>query len=127
MLTIWSNIELPAAATALLGEGLHGHRLVLPPPGARVSPGGRGVPDASLADADVAFGQPDADQVIAAARLRWVQLSSAGYTAFDRDDVRATLRARDAALSKSSVVFDEPCAQHLLAFMMAHARALPEA
>jgi phosphoglycerate dehydrogenase-like enzyme len=126
-LTIWSNTDLPPAAAALLEEGVRGHRLVGPPPGARIPLGKRGRADPTLGDADVAFGQPEADQVIATPRLRWVHLTSAGYTTFDRDDVRAALRARGGTLTKSSVVFDEPCAQHLLAFMMAQARALPAA
>jgi len=33
--------------------------------------------------ADIAFGQPDANQVIAVDRLRWVQLTTAGYTRYD--------------------------------------------
>ncbi|HWA83798.1 MAG TPA: D-2-hydroxyacid dehydrogenase, partial [Fimbriimonadaceae bacterium] len=37
------------------------------------------------------------------------------------------LRARGAVLTNSSSVFDEPCAQHLLAFMLAQARQLPQA
>ena len=43
-----------------------------------------GAADPLLADADVAIGQPDPDQVIALPRLRWVHLTSHGYTRYDR-------------------------------------------
>jgi phosphoglycerate dehydrogenase-like enzyme len=75
----------------------------------------------------VAFGQPAVEQVIASPRLRWAHLSSAGFTPYDREDVRAALAARGAALTKSSLVYDEPCAEHLLAFLCAQARVLPAA
>jgi phosphoglycerate dehydrogenase-like enzyme len=118
-LTIWSNASLPPDAFALLAEGVKGHRLV--------GPGGGRADAGALAEADVAFGQPDATEILALPRLKWIQVTSAGYTPFDRDDVRAALRARQGALTKSSMVFDEPCAQHVLAFMLAHARQLPAA
>lgn len=82
-------------------------------------------PDEGFFEADVAFGQPDPEQVIGSRRLRWVHLTSAGYTRYDRDDVRAALRGRGAVLTTSSHVYDEPCAQHVLAMMMSLARGLP--
>ena len=118
-LTIWSNANLPPDAFSLLAEGVKGHRLV--------GPGGGRAAAGQLAEADVAFGQPDATEILALPRLKWIHVTSAGYTAFDRDDLRAALRARQGALTKSSMVFDEPCAQHVLAFMLAHARQLPAA
>ncbi|HET6283955.1 MAG TPA: NAD(P)-dependent oxidoreductase [Polyangia bacterium] len=117
-LTIWCNANLPRDAFALLAEGVKGHRLLEP---------GGGRAAGQLAEADIAFGQPDATEILTLPRLLWIQVTSAGYTAFDRDDVRAALRARQGALTKSSMVFDEPCAQHALSFMLAHARQLPAA
>jgi phosphoglycerate dehydrogenase-like enzyme len=117
-LVIWCNAKLTDAARALLVEGTRGHRLVIPATDAEA---------AALAEADVAFGQPDPERLIALPRLRWVHLSSAGYNAYDRADVRAALAARGARLTKSSLVYDEPCAEHVLAFLLAHARRLPEA
>src|SRR5256885_2279716 len=108
--TIHCNAPLPEAAAALLREEVVPHTL--------------GVP---LEEADVSFGQPDVATVIASPRLRWVQLSSAGYTSYDRDDVRVALTRRGAALTKSSAVYDEPCAEQLLAFMLGQARQLPPA
>jgi phosphoglycerate dehydrogenase-like enzyme len=84
-----------------------------------------GQAEALLGDADVAFGQPDADQCAALGRLRWVHLSSAGYTAFDRPAIREALVTRGAYLSTSSSVYSEPCAQHVLALMLAEVRQIP--
>lgn len=108
----WSGSTLSAPALDLLHRGTAGHRLTLD-----------GGPD--LSAADVAFGQPDPDTVIASARLRWVHLSSAGYTRYDRNDLRAALNERGAILTNSSHVYDEPCAQHALALLLAVARQLP--
>jgi phosphoglycerate dehydrogenase-like enzyme len=121
-LTIYCNARVLSRVVGLLAEGVRPHRLVT---AASVGFGGGGPADARLDEADVAFGQPEVGQVIASPRLRWVHLSTAGYTPFDRDDVRAAFAARGAALTKSSLVFDEPCAQQLLAFLLAEARLLP--
>jgi len=123
-LTVWCNLQLPEHALAALQSGLGPHRLVR---AAELTtcfqPLGR--PDPALAEADVAFGQPEADQCLACTRLLWVHLASAGYTTFAGDDIRAPFIARGVPLSNSSLVYDEPCAQHTLAFMLAEARQLP--
>lgn len=80
-----------------------------------------------LGRADVAFGQPPLQAVIESPRLRWVQLSSAGYGNYDTAELRAALARRGAALTKSSFVYAAPCAEHVLAFMLARARQLPQA
>ncbi|HVR64133.1 MAG TPA: D-2-hydroxyacid dehydrogenase [Polyangia bacterium] len=109
-LDIFCNHDFPAAAKGLLESGIAGHRLI-----------------GALAEADVALGQPDVAGVVASPRLRWTQLTSAGYTNYDRDDLRAAFTARGAALTKSSLVFDQPCAEHIVALMFAQARQLPAA
>jgi phosphoglycerate dehydrogenase-like enzyme len=81
---------------------------------------------------EVVFGQPEASQCAellgrTESALRWVHLSSAGYTSFDNERMHALLRARDAALTTSSAVYAEPCAEHVLAFMLAAGRRLPAA
>jgi phosphoglycerate dehydrogenase-like enzyme len=124
-LVIWSNVNLTPAAAALLRDGTRAHRLVVAASG--VSPLDSGTGDPALADADVAFGQPAPAQVIETPRLRWVQLSSAGYGPYERADLRAAFEARGARLTKSSLVYDEPCAEHVLAFMLADARRLGDA
>lgn len=122
-LGIYCNAALPAAAATELRAGLGDHRLILPSVQA-VGVLGRGARDPRLDEADVAFGQPDAEQVIASPRLGWVHLTSAGYTAYDRQDLRQAFAARGAALTKSSLVYDEPCAEHVLAFLLCEARQL---
>lgn len=102
--------ELRAASAA--------HRLVLAPGASSAL---------ELREADVAFGQPPLADVLASGRLRWVQLSSAGYGGYDRDDVRKAFAERGAVLTKSSFVYAAPCAEHVLAFMLAWARQLPTA
>ena len=94
-----------------------GHRLLL---GAEASPG-------ELAHAHVAFGQPPVNEARDSAALRWVQLSSAGYGSYDRQDVREAFARRGAVLTKSSFVYANPCAEHVLSFMLAWARQLPAA
>jgi phosphoglycerate dehydrogenase-like enzyme len=83
-------------------------------------------PDPLLRDADIALGQPDPRQVMELKRIRWVHVTSAGYTRYDRDDFRSALRARGAAFTNSSAVYQEPCAEHCLAMMLALARRLPQ-
>jgi phosphoglycerate dehydrogenase-like enzyme len=86
-----------------------------------------GAPDDACRTASVAFGQPAVDDVLASGSLRWVHLSSAGYTRFDRPEIRQALRERGTALTTSSGVYANPCAQHVLAFMLAHSRRLSPA
>jgi len=123
-LTIWCNLQLPGRALAALQAGLGPHRLLRAAESTTCfQPLGR--PDPALAEADIAFGQPEADQCLASTRLLWVHLASAGYTTFAGDDIRAPFLARGMPLTNSSSVYDEPCAQHALAFMLAEARQLP--
>ncbi|HMY76426.1 MAG TPA: D-2-hydroxyacid dehydrogenase, partial [Blastocatellia bacterium] len=118
ILTIWTNAQLPENAARLLSERIAPHRLIYAGE-MSASNLATGAGDAALSEADVAFGQPDVTQVMSSAKLRWVHLTSAGYTAYDRDDLREALRNRGAQLTNSSGVYDEPCAQHTLAMMMA--------
>jgi phosphoglycerate dehydrogenase-like enzyme len=77
-----------------------------------------------LPHADVAFGQPDVAQSLACERLRWVEVTTAGYTRYDTPEFRETFQARGAAFSNVSEVFADPCAQHVLAMMLALGRQL---
>jgi phosphoglycerate dehydrogenase-like enzyme len=123
-LTIWCNQSFAEPARTQLTRGVAPHRLIFPPSltANNLAAGG---PDPLLAEADVAFGQPDPTQVTQLARLRWVQLTTAGYTRYDTEAVRAALRARGAILTNSSSVYEEPCAEHALAMMLSLARRLP--
>jgi len=125
-LHIWCNQILPPSAREALERGLAGHQISYAEKSSRVnldtSP-----PDQVLRESDVAFGQPDPRDIIASPRLKWIHLSTAGYTKYDREDVHTALRVRGGVLTNSSSVYAEPCAQHVLAMMLALARQLPQA
>ena len=122
-LVIWTNTEFPPAETALLEAGVAPHRLVRArTTSAAVLAAGR--PDPLLAEADVAFGQPDAAQCLACPRLRWVEVTTAGYTRYDTAEFREGFRARGAVFTNASSVFADSCAQHVLAMMLALGRRL---
>ena len=124
-LTIWTNAKFPDDVREDLAANAAPHRLIYATDTNRSILAAAPV-DPQLAAADIAFGQPDADQAMRLDNLKWVHLTSAGYTAYDRDDFKAALRARGAMLTTSSGVYDDPCAQHALAMIMALARRLPE-
>lgn len=123
--TIWTNAEFPKNVAAELESRLSPHRLVYASELSSLNLTGSGA-DPLLNQADIAFGQPLPDQVIQLQQLRWIHLTSAGYTPYDRQEVRSALQTRGAALTNSSGVYDAPCAQHVLAMMLAFARGLPD-
>jgi phosphoglycerate dehydrogenase-like enzyme len=125
MLTIWTNARLGDAADAALRAGIQSHRLIH---SSQLSASNlaKAAPDPALQEADVAFGQPDPDFALQCPRLRWVHLTTAGYARYDSAEFRSAFGGRGAVLTNSSLVYNEPCAEHLLAFMMAQARQLPQ-
>jgi len=123
MLTIWSNTEFSGDPLAALTSGIKPHNLIFPGERSASSLAVAG-PDSALDGADVAFGQPDPASVMNSPRLRWVHLTSAGYTRYDTDEFRNAVSARGMVVTNSSSVYAEPCAEHALAFMLAHARSL---
>src|SRR5688572_12499525 len=110
-LTIWYNMNYPQAATELLMREVSPHKLVFAR-SLQSSNLAAGEPDPQLAEADVAFGQPNPDEILKLPRLKWVHLTSAGYERYDRIDLREAFKARGAILTNSSSVYDEPCAEH---------------
>jgi len=124
--TVWTNHELLPAAHALFEAELAkaGCKLIRSPRSSRSVLASAGA-DSSLAEADIAYGQPDAEEVMRHARLKWVALSTAGYTRYDREDFRAAMTRRGAMMTNASSVFANPCAEHVLAQMLAMARNLP--
>jgi phosphoglycerate dehydrogenase-like enzyme len=122
-LTIWSNASFSEADTRLLVEGVRPHRLVFSSASsAWVLQPGR--PDPELESADIAFGQPDAAQCLASRKLRWVEVTSAGYERYDTPEFLEAFRARGSFFTNVSEVFADSCAQHVLAMMMALGRRL---
>src|SRR6185503_1215083 len=119
-------MNYPAAATELLKKGVLPHELIFAR-SLQASNLDAGAPDPQLAEADVAFGQPNPDALLDLPNLKWVHLTSAGYERYDRADLRAAFKSRGTILTNSSSVYDEPCAEHAFAMMLALARRLPDA
>ena len=126
LLRVWYNMNYPAPATELLKKGIAPHQLIFAR-SLQASNLDAGAPDPQLAEADVAFGQPNPDALLDLPNLKWVHLTSAGYERYDRADLREAFKTRGTILTNSSSVYDEPCAEHALAMMMALARRLPDA
>lgn len=124
-LVVYCDSELPASADELLVHGLAGHELrrAAKPLRSNLRPSGD---DPALREAEVAFGQPAPHVVLAAPMLRWVHLTSAGYTRYDDRAFREAAAAKGLVLSTSSSVYADPCAEHVLAMMLAAARRVPE-
>jgi hypothetical protein len=76
-LTIWTNAQFPADVEQALADRLAPHRLLHATQMNRSNLAASAA-DASLEQADIAFGQPDATQIIQLSRLRWVHLTTAG-------------------------------------------------
>jgi phosphoglycerate dehydrogenase-like enzyme len=122
--TIWTNASFPEPIENQLRDALREHRLIIAKQTSSSNLVGSPA-DPALAEAQIAFGQPDAEQLLELPGVRWVHLTSAGYTAYDREDLKQSFRSRNAALTTSSGVYDEPCAEHVFAMMMSLARQLP--
>src|SRR5512133_3592128 len=103
-LIVWCNAHFPDHVLHEFRAGLGKHDLVLSSD-LQKSNLVSGRPDPLLHDADIAFGQPDPAQVVSLPRLRWVHLTSAGYSRYDREGIRAALAARKGALTNSSAVY----------------------
>jgi phosphoglycerate dehydrogenase-like enzyme len=132
-LTIWFDRSLPSSVRTQLAESVAPHRVVDAASNAGTAAHPAAVAHtsadatAALADADIALGQPPVDAILASPRLKWVHVTSAGYTRYDTDAFRKAFGGRGGILTNSSWVYGEPCAEHLLAMMMALARQLPVA
>jgi phosphoglycerate dehydrogenase-like enzyme len=123
-LTIFINQRFPDdAANELLARSLSEHRVFYSKSITTSNLAASGH-DAAIDEADVAFGQPDPVAIMKAPRLRWVQLTSAGWDRYDRADLREAMAKRGAMVTNSSSVYEEPCAEHVVAMMLALARRL---
>ena len=121
---IYCNGDFGPEAMSLLAEGTKAHELVLSKNRSRsvLTAGQR---DSALMDADVAYGQPSPEDCIESRSLRWVEVSTAGYARYDNEAFRGAMKARGSAFTNASHAFAEPCAEHLLAMMLAVSRQLP--
>ncbi len=118
---LWCNQSMPESTEARLRAGASSYDVILATNGQN---------EAQLAVADVVYGQPPVAALLKAVGVgkgpRLVQLSSAGYTNYSGAELRTAFMKTGTVLCKSSRVYDEPVAQHMLAFMLTAARSLPE-
>lgn len=124
-LRIFCDAPLSDSALQLLKQGTVSHELVFAQRAAE-SVLVHTEPDPALRTAEIAFGQPDVVSVMESNRLRWIQLTSAGYTRYDTPDFRSSAKSRGLLVTNSSGVYAEACAEHVFAFMLAQARKLPQ-
>jgi phosphoglycerate dehydrogenase-like enzyme len=120
--TIWTNAFLTKSAEELLVRSTTSQMLILAQKPEHVLD--VGASDPRLLQAEIVFGQPDPTAITQSERLRWLHLSSAGYARYDSEEIRNALKKKQAVMTNSSSVFDEPCAEHLMALMLADARQL---
>jgi phosphoglycerate dehydrogenase-like enzyme len=125
VLRICTNADLPPEAEALLRAGIGANELTLTEQ--RVGLVKLGGPCEEFLKAQVAFGQPDPAQLLENKDLRLIQITSAGYTRYDYPAFWNAMKERGVAFCNSSSIFNEPCAQHILGFMLAWSRQLPAA
>jgi len=100
-LTIWSNHHFSNADTQALEQEVAPHTVVWSKAknASNLTPGAS---DPSTAEADILFGQPAPADVLAADRVKWVQLTSAGYTRYSAGDFFDRLRERRIAICNAS-------------------------
>lgn len=123
-LKIFTDSPLDEATTRLLLDGAAPHEILFPKK--RVtSVLAAPEPDASFALADIAFGQPDLASIQRSEKLKWLHLSTAGFTRYDTPEFRAMAAARGLIVTNSSSVYAAACAEHVFAFMLAQSRLLP--
>lgn len=124
--TIFSDPYLGPRAAELLRAGTSGHTLINP---AIPSPSvlSQAPPDPGIAQAEIAFGQPHLDGIHSAGNLKWIQVSSAGFTRYDTPEFRTYVKERGIIVTNSSEVYSQACAEHVFSFMLANARMLPQA
>jgi phosphoglycerate dehydrogenase-like enzyme len=122
--TIFSDARLSDDAQYLLREGVAPHAIIFPQnPAASVL--AKSEPDPRFAEAEIAFGQPEVTSIGLSERLRWIHLTTAGYSRYDTAAFRALVAARGLLVTNSSSVYAPACAEHVFAFMLAHSRRLP--
>lgn len=122
---IYSDMAFGDGAMALLKRGTAGHELVFPLKAA-ASVLGRSEAGPEFETVEVAFGQPEVADVLRGGRLRWLHLTTAGYTRYDTAEFRAAVRERGVVVTNSSSVYAEACVEHVMAFLFAQARLLPQ-
>lgn len=123
---IFSDSPLGDDAARILREGVAPHELIVP---ARRPASILAKPEADPAFflADIAFGQPDLESIANSEKLKWIHISTAGFTRYDTPEFRAMAAERGVVVTNSSSVYAMACAEHVLSFMLANSRKLPQA
>ena len=125
-MNIFSDSPLSESAARILAEGTAPHEIIVPEK--RLSSIlAKPEPDPAFPLADIAFGQPDLDSIARSERLKWIQVSSAGFTRYDTPEFRALATARGLIVTNSSSVYASACAEHVFSFMLAQSRMLAPA
>ncbi|WP_009958495.1 D-2-hydroxyacid dehydrogenase [Verrucomicrobium spinosum] len=124
-LKIFTDIKAPVELLAWFQEQIQPHQLLLPTqPGTSVL--AEAPVDPLMAEADILLGQPRTEGVLSSPRVRWLQVSSAGFTRYDTPEFRLAAQSRGLTVTNSSGVYDQACAEHVFSFMLAQARLLPQ-
>jgi len=124
--TIFADPPLGARALELLRTRATGYQILTPgKPASSVLAQAEVDPD--FVHADIAFGQPHLESIYAAENLKWIQVSSAGFTRYDTPDFRKYVADRGILVTNSSSVYARACAEHAFSFMLANSRLLPQA
>lgn len=122
-LTIWCNTEFSDPARSLLIEQTREHRLIWASSrSANVLQAAER--DVQIAEADILFGQPALEDCFAYNNVQWIEVTTSGYTRYDTPEFKETFRARGGVFTCAAEVFADPCAQHVLAMMLALGRSL---
>jgi phosphoglycerate dehydrogenase-like enzyme len=123
---IFSDSRLSESSASLLRAGVAPHELIIP---AKLASSvlAKSEADPAFLLADIAFGQPDLESIARSENLKWIQISSAGFTRYDTPEFRAMVAERGLIVTNSSSVYAAACAEHVFAFMLAQARKLPQA
>lgn len=115
-MNIWCNVTLSDKAKEKLSDGLKEHDLLIND--APRNPFAR-------SSCDIIFGQPDPEECLKSQIIKWVSLTTSGYTRYDTDSFKQSMKRRGTLFTNASSVYADPCAQHILAMMLSLSRQLP--
>jgi len=125
-LSIFCDTNLPHIAQTLLKESVVPHKIIFPTKPS-LSLLTNADPDPDFLLADIAFGQPNINDILNSKKLKWIQISSAGFTRYDTEEFRNEMKSRGIVVTNSSTVFTESCVEHVFAFMLSQQRQLSNA
>lgn len=124
-LVIWCNYRLRPASVSRLRGAIRPHRPVLDRNQTHTDMA-PAVSARKLARANIGIGQVTIEDLLAHPNVRSFHIASASYTRYDRTELTQHFSRSGRTLTNTSQVFAEPCAQHVLAMMLAFARQLPQ-